>query len=133
MLRILVMDSSHEFRHAALETLQQAGFEVVCAIDGDHAQRKLGQQSFAAVIMETAVTDGGALQVLRRIRRLSSSLPVIVVTSCPCPETDAAYAELGVHTYLLKPVSPEVLLAAVQAAAGNTGSPWSARIGTGLR
>jgi CheY-like chemotaxis protein len=133
---ILVLDDSHEFRHYACETLQPAGFEVALALDGDHALRKLGQQPFGALVMETAPAGGGGLGVLRRIRRQAPNLPVIAVASHPSPETEEACADFGVRVYLHKPVAPAVLLSAVQAAVGDLRDALSGRVEpgwTGLR
>jgi DNA-binding NtrC family response regulator len=118
MHTVLVLDDSHEFRHYARETLQLAGFEVILALDGDHALRKLGQQTFGAVVMDTAPPGGEGLGVLRRVRSLAPDLPVIAITGHPSPETEEACATLGVCAYLPKPVAPAVLLSAVEAATG---------------
>lgn len=111
---ILVVDDQHQFRQATRECLLRKGYEVACALDGDHALKKIQQGSIAAVLLEATVAGTSGLEVLRRIRRVAPQLPVLVVTEHPSPEAERAFMSLGAHAYLPKAVPSETIADAVE-------------------
>lgn len=116
--RLLVVDDSRTVREAALAILQQAGFVVELAVDGQDALELLLDRPFDALItdLEMPRLDGGDL--IARVRRSAGlrGLPIVVMSSRGSQRTRANVLALGANRLIGKPVRKRLLLEAVQAA-----------------
>lgn len=117
---ILVIDDQHQSRQATRENLQEKGYEVVCAVDGEHALRKIRQQPFALVMMSASLAGTSGLEVMRRLRSVAPNVPVIIVAEHPSPESARAFLNLGAYAYLSRPVLADTLSTVVENAVEST-------------
>lgn len=111
---ILVIDDQKESRQAIREMLQRNGYEVTCAMDGEHALEKISQHSVTAAVMEDLLAGASGMEVLRRIHRVAPQLPVVIVAEHPSPEAEGAFVQVGAHAYLPKSNLHETLPTMVQ-------------------
>ena len=58
------------------------------------------------------------MQLLRRLRSVYRSVPVIIITSYTDPKTRSLALEGGAHAYLTKPIEDHVLLGHLKSAVG---------------
>ncbi len=113
--RVLVVDDRREMRHLAQHMLEEAGAEVVCAVDGAkaldevEAARGSGRHFDAIVLdMQMPVLDGYA--AARELRRRGYEGPVIALTANAMKEDERKCLECGCDDYLSKPLERETLV-----------------------
>jgi diguanylate cyclase (GGDEF)-like protein len=117
MYKVLVADDARVMRFATIRILKKLGLEPVEAEDGLQALEIFDREKPDLVLIDVQMPGLDGLEVVRRIRQLSSEhwVPVIFLTSM---EDEADYTrgiEAGGDDYLTKPVSPVVLEAKIRA------------------
>lgn len=110
-MKILVVDDEDRMRKLIGDFLIKAGYEVLEAKDGGEALAKFYEnEDVALIILDVMmpVLDGYA--VLKEIR-LTSRVPVIMLTAKAEEEDELHGFENGADEYVTKPFSPKVLVA----------------------
>lgn len=102
---VLLAEDSITTRIQELRILQEAGYEVVPAVDGLDAWKQLSQRDFDAVVTDIMMPHMDGLELTRRIRgnRKFATLPVILVTSMASEEDRKRGLDAGADVYLCKP------------------------------
>lgn len=113
---ILVVDSDVESRLAAMAALQSAGHRTVEASDGDQALDRVRAINPALVLLSVGNGSDGVngFELCRRIRR-TSDIPVVFLTSDASEIDELLGLAVGADEYLMKPISPRILTAHVDA------------------
>jgi two-component system alkaline phosphatase synthesis response regulator PhoP len=94
--------------------LEQAGYAVVTAYDGQQALTVFRHESPALVLLDLNLPQIDGLDVCRALRK-ESNVPVIMLTA-RVEETDRLIGlELGADDYIVKPFSPREVVARVRA------------------
>ncbi|NMG45018.1 response regulator [Aromatoleum toluvorans] len=103
--RVLLAEDSITTRTQESRILEAAGYEVVTAVDGLDALRKLARGEFDAVVTDVNMPKLDGLELARRIRRevRHAHLPVILVTSLASDEDRMRGLEAGANAYITKP------------------------------
>jgi EAL domain-containing protein (putative c-di-GMP-specific phosphodiesterase class I) len=112
--RVLVVDDDPDILIFVREVLTHSGFEVHTAGDGRHAVDRVAQGAFDAVVSDIRMPGMDGLELLRTVRRHRPDLPVILMTATPDVGTAMEACEFGALRYLLKPLSPPAVEAAVR-------------------
>ena len=73
------------------------------------------------LITDISMPGYSGLDLLRRLRSIGSSLPVIIVTADTSPTTRSRAMKGGADAYLTKPVSSEALFRHLQSALRRAG------------
>ena len=111
---ILVVDDEAKIVKTVRAYLENAGFRVVTAGDGQAALTAFRHERPALVVLDLGLPGIGGLDVARTLRK-ESSVPIIMLTA-RVDETDRLIGlELGADDYVTKPFSPRELVARVRA------------------
>jgi DNA-binding response OmpR family regulator len=78
--RVLVIDDDHGIRQMLRMALSTEDWDVVLATDGEKGLSLFDQQEFDLIICDVMMPRMSGAEVLRRIREISTSVPVIVMT-----------------------------------------------------
>lgn len=116
--RVLVVEDEPESRLLLRSVLEQEGFEVFEAEDGETALEILDREgSFHLMTLDLALPGIGGLEVLERLRGRPRwrHLPVVVATAHGDPETEVELFEAGADDFIVKPVDPRRFALRVQA------------------
>lgn len=106
--RVLVVDDAPDARLMARAGLEDRGFDVVEAHDGESAVEAVSSDAFDLVVLDINLPGMSGLAVLRRVRQ-DSDVAVILLTGL-ADETDRILGlELGADDYMVKPFSPAEL------------------------
>ncbi len=102
---ILLVEDSALVRAMEKRILEDAGYEVVAAVDGVDGLSALGRRSFAAVVSDIVMPNMDGLTLTTRIRQEPryKELPVILVTTLSSDEDKRRGLEAGASAYIPKP------------------------------
>jgi DNA-binding NtrC family response regulator len=105
-LRVLVVEDEPLIRWSISETLALAGHTVVEAVDGSSAERILtgDGQPIDVILLDYRLPDSNDLTLLSKIRRLSQTSSVVLMTAFRTPEVLQGALELGAYSVLNKPI-----------------------------
>ena len=114
--RILIADDEPSVRDAVGYALQQEGFDVTLAEDGDDADRKLGDDapSYDLLILDIMMPGRSGLDICRDVRA-RSPVPIILLTAKDAEVDKVVGLEVGADDYVTKPFSVRELLGRVRA------------------
>ncbi len=113
-MRLLVIDDDVELCALMQEFLQREGFAVDCAHEG-HAGLELAQKGGHDLIVLDVMLPGlDGFEILKRLR-VSSRVPVLMLTARGEDVDRIVGLELGADDYLPKPFNPRELAARVKA------------------
>ena len=110
---ILWVDDEVESLTSHIMFLEEQGFRVEPAANGDDALVLLQRQPYGVVLLDEQMPGRRGLELFHAIRAIDGAMPVVMVTKSEEPETlqDAIGAELS--DYLVKPVNPRQILSVV--------------------
>ena len=94
--------------------LEQEGFGVLAAGDGDTAVAMVDRQPPDLVILDLMLPRLDGFEVTRRIRR-TSDVPILMLTARNEDVDSIVGLELGADDYVTKPFNPRALVARVKA------------------
>jgi two-component system OmpR family response regulator len=114
-MRILISEDDAALAEALRFALTQSGFAVDWVANGLDADEALKGAEFGLLILDLGLPKIDGLEVLRRLRRRNSSLPVLILSGREQPEEKVAGLDLGADDYLVKPFSLNELQARVRA------------------
>lgn len=112
-MRILVIDDEPAVSSLIAEALQRDGNDVVVAGSGEEGLAALDQTRPDAVILDIVMPGMDGIEVLRRIRRDDSGLPVVIMSGWATDERIDAARKLGVTDVVPKPIALKNLTRAV--------------------
>lgn len=114
MEKILFVDDSASMRQMIRFILEDADYEVVEAVDGVEALRKLNNK-IDMIITDINMPNLDGVGLLKRVREDPEYkfLPVMVLTKESAASTKQKSKEIGATGWIHKPFKPEELLAAV--------------------
>jgi DNA-binding response OmpR family regulator len=114
MTSVLLIDDDTELTSLLGEYLEQEGFKVTVAGDGERALGRILDSRADIVVLDIMMPKVDGLQVLRRIRS-ESSVPVLMLTARGDEADRIVGLDLGADDYLTKPCSPAELAARIRA------------------
>ncbi|WP_448335981.1 response regulator transcription factor [Bellilinea sp.] len=116
MPRILIVDDEDAARVTLLRILQLEGFEADGVENGNAALQALARLNYDLMLLDLRMPDLSGIQVLEETAFKYPRLKVIILTAHGSFETAVHALRLKVVDYLLKPVSPEVILNSIRQA-----------------
>jgi CheY-like chemotaxis protein len=108
--KILIVEDDRATRMGLQELLRQAGYDTIVASDFRSGRRALEQERPDLLIADLRLEGFNGLQLLHVNPH---PIPTIIMTGYPDDVLQAEARQLGAE-YLVKPVSPPVLLGAVE-------------------
>jgi DNA-binding response OmpR family regulator len=115
--RILIIDDEEHIRRMMRLTLEAAGHEVGEAADGLQGLAAFGNgAAWDAVLLDQKMPGLDGLETLRRLKERDPSARVIMVTAFASIELAVDAMKLGALDFVRKPMTPEVVRNAVEAA-----------------
>jgi DNA-binding response OmpR family regulator len=118
---ILVVDDEPKIVKTVRAYLENAGFRVVAAGDGQMALTVFRHEKPALVILDLGLPAIDGLDVARTLRR-DTNVPIIMLTARVDEADKLIGLELGADDYVTKPFSPRELVARVRAVLRRTGA-----------
>ena len=115
VLRILITEDDTALAEALQFSLTQAGHAVDWVANGAEADAALKDDVFGLLILDLGLPRLDGFEVLKRLRRRNTALPVLILSGREKPEEKVLGLDLGADDYLAKPFSLSELQARVRA------------------
>ncbi|HKP96320.1 MAG TPA: response regulator [Fibrobacteria bacterium] len=112
---ILVVEDSRVLAKVIEQRLSPF-FRVELAHDGEEALRMLESTPYAAVVLDLVLPKVDGFEVLRRLRKLSKRIPVVIATAKPRQAVEPDVADLDVEAIFSKPLDFGILTDTLQQA-----------------
>ena len=112
--RILVVDDEPSVRESVRYALEQEGFDVTLAADGEEAERWISDDPFDLLILDIMMPGKSGLDITREVRA-HSPVPIILLTAKDAEVDKVVGLEVGADDYVTKPFSVRELLGRVRA------------------
>jgi len=113
-IRILCVDDEPAIRTLLKSQLEQEGYDVDLAEDGDVAIRKFDESGCDVVLLDIRMPRVGGIDVLRHVREKNTSTRVIMLTAVDDLSIAIESVKLGANDYMTKPFDTEDLLSAIR-------------------
>src|SRR5215472_18497641 len=134
--RIVVVEDEQAIRRGVADALRASGYEVAEAGDGDRGLTEAARPGVDLVLLDLLLPRRDGLDVLKELRRVRSTLPVIILTARGTEDDRVRGLKMGADDYVVKPFSARELLARVEAvlrrSLGRPGEVRGARLGHAL-
>src|SRR5262249_50476745 len=114
--RVLVVDDNRDAANLLAETLRFGGFEVVTAFDGAEALKTLTTSRADVAILDIGLPSMNGLELARQLREADATrtIRLIALTGYGQQSDFKASSNAGFDLHLVKPVTMDILFAAVQ-------------------
>lgn len=116
MKRILVIDDDTYICILLENLLKKNGYEADAAMSGKKGLQKIAKEKYDLVLLDFRLPDGNGLEVLESIKKISPSLPVIIITAYADVRSAVKLIQNGATDYVIKPLRPDELLSLVRLA-----------------
>jgi DNA-binding response OmpR family regulator len=105
----MVADDDEDILTLVSITLRRAGFDVVCARDGEEAVRLVEETRPALVVLDVMMPKLDGLAVTRELRARGVTAPILLVTASVQERHREHGLEAGADAFVRKPFSPAEL------------------------
>ena len=120
--RILVIDDEPQVGMIFTKVLQAAGYEVVASETGEEGLKKLDTKP-DVVFLDIKLPGIDGVETLRRMRKVSPDVPVVMMTAYQTVDSAVESMRLGACDYLIKPLDNNRIKEVVKHALLIAGAP----------
>jgi len=120
---LLLIDDEPAQRRLVSALAARAGWRSIFAADGEMALAQLGTQDgmqLDAILLDHWAPDANAAPLIAELRERRPALPILLLTANGSVAHAVAAMRAGATDFLVKPLAPERLLAALEAAVAGT-------------
>ena len=114
-MRILIVEDEPNLLRQLKSGLEDAGYAVDTAVDGEDGHYLGTTETYDAVILDLGLPEVDGLTVLDRWRKDGRTMPVLVLTARDSWSDKVAGLDAGADDYLAKPFQTEELIARLRA------------------
>ncbi|WEG16201.1 response regulator transcription factor [Alkalihalophilus pseudofirmus] len=113
--RILVVDDEESIATLLQFNLEQSGFEVTVASDGEEGLALAKDEPFDLLILDLMLPKIDGLDICKQLRQNKKMTPILMLTAKDDEFDKVLGLELGADDYMTKPFSPREVVARVRA------------------
>lgn len=114
-MRILLVEDDLKIASFVARGLEDAGFAVDCAVDGEEGLRKALKNTYDAAIIDIMLPKLDGLSLIENLRRREVNIPILILSAKRSVDDRVRGLQTGSDDYLTKPFAFSELLARVQA------------------
>lgn len=114
MEKILIVDDNEYLRFTLSELLEGSGFEVTAVEDGGSAIRQVKEEHYSLVILDMKLKEMDGSEILRRIKSIKESLPVIILTAFGDIKSAVETIKQGANDYITKPFDNDDIIKVIR-------------------
>ncbi len=114
-MRLLVVEDDRDINRQLVTALQDAGYVVDSARDGEEGHHLGDTESYDAVVLDLGLPVLDGVSVLEKWRRAGKKMPVLILTARDRWSDKVAGFDAGADDYVAKPFHMEEVLARIRA------------------
>lgn len=114
-MKILVIEDEAKVAGFLKKGLEQSGYGVDIAVDGEEGYQKFGTEDYDLVLLDLMLPLLSGWDLISMMRKIRPAVPILAVTAKGAVEDRVRGLNLGCDDYLVKPFSFAELLARIQA------------------
>lgn len=126
---VMIVEDDAATRRLYRFLLNNSGYTVLEAEDGQAALERLATQNCDVIITDMNMPRMGGIDMVRALRQAQSQIYVIMVTAFGTPDTEKQALRAGVNEYLTKPFDFEELERRVGAFFARRSTPSPSQVG----
>lgn len=112
---ILIADNDEKFVYELRLALEEAGFEVITANDGETVLTSAAiKPALILININLPILDGWRTAALLKNSQATASIPVIFFADEYSESDEVLSFELGGTNYLVKPITPNIIIAIIK-------------------
>jgi two-component system, OmpR family, response regulator PhoP len=123
-MRILIVEDEKALRDSIVSQLEEAGFTVDAAADGEEGLYCGREYALDVAIIDLGLPKLPGLELIRKLRTESKKFPILILTARDRWQDKVEGLQAGADDYVAKPFHFEELLARVQALLRRSGG-WA--------
>jgi len=114
--KVLVVDDEETVRNLLQRMLEEAGYNVVTAANGQEALDKVSQLKIELVLLDIKMPGMSGIEVLRQLTTNWPETCVVMATAVADAETAVEAMKLGAYDYITKPFNRDDVVLKVRRA-----------------
>ncbi len=103
MKKILLVEDEISLVHFIQKGLEEQGFEVSIALDGNTGYKMASELLFDIIVLDIMLPGMNGLEVCKKLRTEQVNVPILFLTALSTSENIATGLDLGADDYLVKP------------------------------
>ena len=112
--KILLLEDDLNLSETVSEYLEECGFEVTCAYDGDQAIEFIYEHNYDLLLLDVNVPNKNGFEVLKEVRKNNKKTAAIFITSLNSMDSLEEGFNSGCDDYIRKPFELKELLIRVK-------------------
>lgn len=112
---ILIVEDEKSVRESLSLTLSDK-YNLFMASDGKKALEMISERNIDLVLLDIRLPEVNGMDVLKQIKDMGSSIPVIMLTAVRTVDSAVSAMKLGAYDYILKPFDINELMALIEKA-----------------
>lgn len=113
--KVLVVDDEQSIVTLLQYNLEQAGFEVITAMDGLTGKQLAENMAPDIIVLDLMLPKMDGIEVCKQLRQQKIMTPILMLTAKDDEFDKILGLELGADDYMIKPFSPREVVARVKA------------------
>ncbi len=101
--KVLIADDDEVIHHLLTTILEQKGYEVLSAANGNEAVKIAQTEQLALVIADIRMPGLNGMEVLKNIKEIDQDTEVVIITGYASLDTAAEAVRHGAYDYITKP------------------------------
>lgn len=126
MVTILLAEDEPKLAQSIKEELQENGYTIDVAFDGNIAERFFLSNDYKIIILDINLPYQNGFELCKKIRQQNKDIPIMMLTAMGELDDKIAAFENGADDYLIKPFHFKELIARIKILLKRTSSPVSA-------
>ena len=114
-MRVLIVEDERDLARALTRSLEEAGFAVDTAADGEEGLFRIREIQYDAVVLDIMLPRLDGLAVLQTVRGEENRTPILLLTARDGVDDRVRGLNLGADDYLVKPFAVAELVARIHA------------------
>ncbi len=111
---ILIIEDKESMLRMLTELFKEEGMNVLTARDGPEALKKIKDEKIDVILTDLRLPSMDGITILKEVKTIDSSIPVIVMTAYGSIETAVEAMKLGATDFITKPFNTDHLLMVIK-------------------
>ncbi len=107
--KVLLVDDEKDFVEALAERMETRGMNVTATTSGKDALKKVGEESYDAIVLDLQMPEMDGLEALCEIKKIKPEMQIILLTGHATVEKGIEAMKLGAMDLIEKPADLQTI------------------------